>query len=84
MFIGHYGIALAAKRIDKDISLGTLFFATQFADILFFVLTLVKIERMSFAQASLRLAHLILPITHIHIVLQLLSSGQDCFSWYLE
>ncbi|MFZ3091089.1 MAG: hypothetical protein WA240_10775 [Nitrospirota bacterium] len=49
MFIGHYGIALAAKRIDKDISLGTLFFATQFADILFFVLTLVKIERMSFA-----------------------------------
>lgn len=48
MFIGHYGIALAAKRIDKDISLGLLFFAAQFADILFFLLVLLGIEKMSF------------------------------------
>lgn len=33
MFIGHYGVALAAKKIDKNISLGLLFFATQFVDI---------------------------------------------------
>jgi hypothetical protein len=26
MFIGHYGIALAAKRVDKNIPLGLLFF----------------------------------------------------------
>lgn len=49
MFIGHYGIALAAKRADKNIPLGLLFFATQFADILFFLLILLGIERMSFA-----------------------------------
>jgi hypothetical protein len=49
MFIGHYGIALAAKRVDKNISLGLLFFATQFADILFFLLVLLGIEKMSFA-----------------------------------
>ncbi len=48
MFIGHYGIALAAKRVDKNISLGLLFFATQFADILFFLLVLLGIEKMSF------------------------------------
>lgn len=49
MFIGHYGIALAAKRVDKSIPLGLLFFATQFADILFFLLVLLGIEKMSFA-----------------------------------
>lgn len=49
MFIGHYGIALAAKKIDKNISLGLLFFATQFADILFFTLVLIGIESISFA-----------------------------------
>ncbi|MBI3398167.1 MAG: hypothetical protein HY026_02900 [Deltaproteobacteria bacterium] len=49
MFIGHYGIALAAKRADKNIPLGLLFFATQFADILFFLLILLGIESMSFA-----------------------------------
>ncbi len=48
MFIGHYGIALAAKRVDKNIPLGLLFFATQFADILFFTLVLLGIESMSF------------------------------------
>jgi hypothetical protein len=49
MFIGHYGIALVAKKIDKNIPLGLLFFATQFADILFFTLVLLGIESMSFA-----------------------------------
>ncbi|MEK6678297.1 MAG: hypothetical protein AABY39_02655 [Nitrospirota bacterium] len=49
MFIGHYGIALAAKKVDKNISLGFLFFATQFADILFFLFVLLGIEKMSFA-----------------------------------
>lgn len=49
MFIGHYGIALAAKRADKNIPLGLLFFAAQFADILFFTLVLLGIERMTFS-----------------------------------
>lgn len=47
MFIGHYGVALAAKRVDKNIPLGLLFFATQFVDILFFLLILTGIETMS-------------------------------------
>lgn len=47
MFIGHFGVALAAKRVDKNISLGLLLFAAQFADILFFALVLAGVERMS-------------------------------------
>ncbi|MFL5494398.1 MAG: hypothetical protein ACJ8DC_08455 [Gemmatimonadales bacterium] len=34
MFLGHYGVALALKRVEPKISLGTLFFATQLADLL--------------------------------------------------
>lgn len=49
MFIGHYGVALAAKKVDKNISLGLLFFATQFVDILFFVLVLLGVEEASIA-----------------------------------
>jgi len=49
MFIGHFGTGLAAKKIDEKPSLGTLFLAAQFVDLLwpFFILTgieKVKIE----------------------------------------
>ncbi|MBA4406017.1 hypothetical protein C0389_01955 [bacterium] len=49
MFIGHFGTGLAAKKIDNKISLGTLFLASQFIDLLWpffllFGLEKVKIE----------------------------------------
>ena len=34
MFLGHYGVALALKRAEPKISLGSLFLATQLADLL--------------------------------------------------
>jgi hypothetical protein len=34
MFLGHYGVALALKRAEPKISLGTLFLAVQLADLL--------------------------------------------------
>jgi hypothetical protein len=34
MFIGHFGVALAAKKAAPKVSLGVLFLAAQFADIL--------------------------------------------------
>jgi hypothetical protein len=34
MFLGHYGVALALKRVEPKISLGTLFIAVQLADLL--------------------------------------------------
>jgi hypothetical protein len=34
MFLGHYGVALALRRVEPKISLGTLFVACQLADLL--------------------------------------------------
>jgi len=46
MFIGHFGIGLAAKKIDNRPSLGTMFFAAQFIDLLWPIFLLVGIERV--------------------------------------
>ena len=34
MFLGHYGLALAIKRVEPKVSLGTLFIAAQLVDLL--------------------------------------------------
>jgi membrane-bound metal-dependent hydrolase YbcI (DUF457 family) len=46
LFLGHYAVALAAKRAAPRTSLGTLFFAAQLADMLWPVLLLVGWERV--------------------------------------
>ncbi len=45
MFIGHYAVALAAKRVAPRSSLGTLFAATSLADLLWPVFLLLGWER---------------------------------------
>ena len=45
MGIGHYGVSFALKAADKNISLGLLFVAAQFVDILWLILVLLGIER---------------------------------------
>jgi membrane-bound metal-dependent hydrolase YbcI (DUF457 family) len=45
VFLGHYAVALAAKRAAPKTSLGTLFFAAQLADMLWPVLLLLGWER---------------------------------------
>ncbi len=44
MFIGHYGVGLALKKADKRVSLGLLFFAVSFIDLLHFILVIAGIE----------------------------------------
>ena len=44
MFIGHFGLGFGAKRLAPTVSLGTLFLACQFADLLWPVLVLTGIE----------------------------------------
>ena len=48
MFIGHYAVALAAKRAAPRTSLGTLFFAVQLADMLWPVLLMLGWEQAHF------------------------------------
>lgn len=50
MFVGHYTAAFALKGKVKDTSLGMLFIATQFVDILFFPFVVYGIEKMRFVE----------------------------------
>lgn len=49
MFIGHFGVAFGAKRAARRVSLGTLFLAAQFIDLLWPVLLLMGVERVRIA-----------------------------------
>lgn len=44
MFIGHYAVALGAKKIAPDVSLGVMFVACQLADLIWPSLVLIGIE----------------------------------------
>ena len=46
MFIGHFGLGFGAKRAAPALSLGTLFIACQFADLLWPTLVLLGCERV--------------------------------------
>src|SRR5262245_11967755 len=47
MFIGHFAIGMAAKRIEPSVSLGTLFLSAQFLDLLWPTLLLLDAEHVS-------------------------------------
>lgn len=47
MFLGHLGVAMAAKKVAPRPSLGTLILAAQFCDILWPVLVLAGIEKVA-------------------------------------
>ncbi len=46
MFIGHYGVSLAAKRYNPRLSLAALFLAVQFLDVVFSILVFAGVEKM--------------------------------------
>lgn len=49
MFIGHFGIGFGLKRVAPVVSLGTLFLAAQFVDLLWPTLLLLGVERVAIA-----------------------------------
>ena len=46
MFLGHFGLGLAAKKAAPAVSLGALFAASQFADLLWPTLVLLGVEQV--------------------------------------
>lgn len=52
MFIGHFGLAFAAKRAAPRTSLGTTFVAAQLADLFWPILLLVGVEQVRIVHAS--------------------------------
>ena len=47
MFVGHCGVSFAAKSIEKNIPLWLLFIAVQFVDVLWAILVLAGIEKVT-------------------------------------
>ncbi len=66
MFVGHFAVGFAAKRVAPEVSLGTLFLAAQFIDLLWPTLLLLGVERVSIDPAlpgaPLRFEHY--PVSH--------------------
>ena len=66
MFIGHFALGFATKRVAPQVSLGTLFLAAQFVDLLWPTLLLLGVERVSIDPAlrgaPLRFEHY--PVSH--------------------
>jgi membrane-bound metal-dependent hydrolase YbcI (DUF457 family) len=47
MFVGHFGVALAAKKLEPKINLGVLFAASQLIDLAWPVFVLLGLEHVS-------------------------------------
>ncbi len=52
MFIGHFGVGFAAKSVARQVSLGWLFAAAQFVDLLWPTLLLLGVERVRIAPGA--------------------------------
>ncbi len=52
MFIGHFAVGFGAKRLAPQASLGTLFFAAQFIDLLWPTLLVFGVERVQIAPGN--------------------------------
>jgi len=66
MVLGHYGFGLGAKKFAPRVSLGTLFLAVQWADLLWPVLLLLNVEHVDLhpADPKFPLDFTDYPITH--------------------
>jgi hypothetical protein len=67
MFVGHYGVSFAARRLEPTVSLWVLFLAVQFLDVLWAPLVLLGIEKVNIVPgftASNPLDLYYMPYTH--------------------
>ncbi|HUU59951.1 MAG TPA: hypothetical protein VMZ50_10425 [Phycisphaerae bacterium] len=62
MFIGHFGAGLAAKPLARRVSLGTLFLASQFIDLIWPTLLLLGLETVRIAPGDTKLT----PLEFVH------------------
>jgi hypothetical protein len=56
MFIGHFGVALAAKKLTPQTSLGTLVLAAQFLDFIWPIFLLLGLEHVRIAPGITRMS----------------------------
>lgn len=58
MFIGHFGVAMAAKRLAPKTSRGTFFFAADVVDLLWPILLLLGVEHVRIVPGIARMTPL--------------------------
>ena len=64
MFIGHFGLGLASKRVASTVSLGVLVTAAQFPDLLWPVFLLLGVEQVAVTGGTISLAFEHYPYSH--------------------
>jgi len=66
MFVGHYGVGLALKSIDKKVNLGWIFLATMLPDIFLGIFVLLGIEKVKIPDNYSQLHYLLFdfPLSH--------------------
>jgi hypothetical protein len=67
MFVGHFGVGFGAKAAAPRTSLGPLFLASQFVDLLWPILLLLGLERVKIQPGATRVTLLdfeYCPISH--------------------
>jgi hypothetical protein len=67
MFIGHFGVGFGAKPLAPRVSLGSLFLAAQFLDLLWPTLLLLGIERVRIVPGATAVTPLVFdyyPVSH--------------------
>lgn len=62
MFIGHFGLAFAARRVAPAVSLGTTIFAAEFLDALWPLFVMAGIERVEIVPGITRMT----PLDFVH------------------
>jgi hypothetical protein len=62
MFIGHFGVGFGAKAVQPRVSLGTLFIAAQFVDLLWPNLLLLGLEQVEVRPGTTQLT----PLEFVH------------------
>ncbi|MGZ5038267.1 MAG: metal-dependent hydrolase [Usitatibacter sp.] len=62
MFLGHFGLAFAAKKVAPEVSLGTAIFAAEFLDAVWPLLVLAGVERVVIAPGITRVT----PLDFVH------------------
>jgi len=87
MFIGHFGVGFGAKRVAPAVSLGTLFLASQLADLIWPNLVLLGIERVEIrpgATAVTPLDFVSYPYSHSLLALSLWGVVLGALFWTVK
>jgi len=87
MFIGHFGIGFGAKSIAPTVSLGTLFLAAQFIDLLWPTFLLLGIEQVRIAPGATVVTPLVFehyPISHSLLAVLGWAVLMGCLHFFLK